>query len=143
VTGVIGHWENQAGSKDARKRTLQGRQSIEGGLLQLPIRIEKDLARRQRPEDLPVRVGRSLPRQWVREALGEPPVLQNGHSVHLQWEVGVPPAESVLEVPAVRLEKVALLEAAVVGAAEAAAKGLGRAGQKEDLRVLFFLFFQI
>jgi hypothetical protein len=104
------------------KWTLQGRRPVEGGLLQLPIRTEKDLARRQRAEDPPVQVARSVPHQWVRETLEDPPVLQAVRSVHLPGETWVLLVSPAAVAVAHRLEGVASLGAAVVGAAEAAAK---------------------
>jgi hypothetical protein len=125
---MTGHRENEARSRDDGKWTLQDPRSVQEGLLQLPIRIEKDLARRQREEDPSVQVGHLVPHQGVREILEDPLALQAVRSVHLPEEAWVLLVSSAAVVVAVRLEAVASLGAAVVGVAEVAVERLGRLG---------------
>jgi hypothetical protein len=124
---MTGHRENEARSRDDGKWTLQDPRSVQEGLLQLPIRIEKDLARRQREEAPWVQVGHLVPHQGVRETLEDPLSLQAVRSVHLPEEAWVL-LVGFAAVVAVRLEAVASLGAAVVGVAEVAVERLGRLG---------------
>lgn len=118
MAGTRGHRENRAGSRDEGKRTLQGRRSSEGGLLQPETRVERDLA----PGEGPLaETNRSVPNQGGREILDDLPVLQASRFAQFPEEAWVLLVSSSAVV-AVRLEVVASLVAVLAGAVEGAAE---------------------